>query len=136
LPTTTPPIFTNLAPAAITSWTGLAALPGPVPPAYAAVATSYRFAAAPTATNVPTATVLAPPGQPAIPSTTVAGVTSQPLDAVAGTQQATSDLTAVIYGPQVSYTLRTPTGASVVIAATTTGAVGVLLDKHPPRISP
>jgi hypothetical protein len=135
-PATTPPIFSNLAPAAITSWTGLNALPGPVPPSTTPPATSYRFAAAPTATIIPTATVLAPPGQPAVPSTTVAGVTSQPLDAIAGTQQATSDLTAVIYGPQVSYTLRTPTGGSVVIAATTTGAVGVLLDKHPPRISP
>jgi hypothetical protein len=135
-PATTPPIFSNLAPAGIADWTGLAALPGPVPPATTPPATSYRFAAAPTATIVPTASVLAPPGQRAVPSDTVAGVVSQPLDAIAGTQHATSALTAVIYGPQVSYTLRTPTGGSVVIAAGTTGAVGVLLDKHPPRISP
>ena len=135
-PATTPPIFSGLAPAAIANWIGLTALPGPVPPATAPLATSYRFAAAPTATTVPTATVLAPTGLPAVPSTTVAGVVSQPLDAIAGTQQATSALTAVIYGPQVSYTLRTPTGGSVVIAAGTTGGVGVLLDKHPPRISP
>ena len=58
------------------------------------------------------------------------------LDAIAGTQQALSALTAVVFGPQVSYTLRTPTGGSVTIPATATGAVAVLLDEHPPRISP
>lgn len=125
-PATTPPIFANLAPAGITSWAGLQTV----------TTGSYRVAVAPPATSLPSAAVLAPPGNPAVPSTTVAGVVSQPLDAIAGTQQATSALTAVIYGPQVSYTLTTPTGGSVVIAATTTGAVGVLLDKHPPRISP
>ena len=135
-PATTPPIFSGLAPAAVANWIGLTALPGPVPPSVTPLATSYRVAAAPTTTTVPTAAALAPTGLPAVPSTTVAGVVSQPLDAIAGTQQPTSALTAVIYGPQVSYTLRTPTGGSVVIAAGTTGGVGVLLDKHPPRISP
>jgi hypothetical protein len=66
----------------------------------------------------------------------VAGVTSQPLDPIAGTQQALSDLTAVIFGPQVSYVLTTPTGGKSTIAAGATGGVSVFLDKHPPRISP
>jgi len=133
-PTTTAPIFTSLAPAAITNWYALPALPPPVPPATSSP--SYRVASAPPSTNLPNADVLAPPGSPAVPSTTVAGVVSQPLDAIAGTQQPLSALTVVIFGPQVSYTLRTPTGGSVVIPATTTGAVTVMLDKHPPRISP
>jgi len=71
-----------------------------------------------------------------VPSTTVAGVVSQPLDAIAGTQQALSDLTAVIFGPQVSYTLTTPAGGTSTIAAGATGSVTVIIDKHPPRISP
>ena len=128
--------FTNLAPGTIATWLGLAALPGPVPPSTTPPATTYRIAATPPAATTPVADALAPPGQPAVPSTTVAGVVSQPLDAIAGTQQPLSALTAVVFGPQVSYTLRTPTGGSVTIPATATGSVTVLLDEHPPRISP
>jgi hypothetical protein len=135
-PTTTTPIFTGVAPAAVTSWMGLAALPGPVAPSTTPPATTYRVAATPPATTTPTADVLAPTGQPAVPSTTVAGVVSQPLDAIGGSQQPASAMTAVVFGPQVSYTLTRPTGGTVVVAATTTNAIGVLIDKHPPRISP
>ena len=124
--TTGTPIAANVAPLGVTGW---AVLP--------VVATgSYRVAATPPASTAPVADALAPVGAPGIPSTTVAGVTSQPLDPIAGTQQALSDLTAVIFGPAVSYTLTTPTGGTVVIAGGATGAVTVLLDKHPPRISP
>jgi hypothetical protein len=128
--------FTNLAPGAIATWLALAALPGPVPPATTPLATTYRIAATAPASTTPVADALAPPGQIGVPSTTVAGVVSQPLDPIAGTQQPLSDLTAVVFGPQVSYTLRTPTGTTVTIPATATGGVTVLLDKHPPRISP
>jgi uncharacterized protein DUF4397 len=118
--------FPGLAPAAIAGWIGLNAV----------TTGSYRVAATAPASTAATADALAPVGAPAVPSTTVAGVVSQPLDPIAGTQQALSALTAVVFGPQVSYTLRTPTGGTSVIAAGTTGGVTVLLDKHPPRISP
>jgi Domain of unknown function (DUF4397) len=117
---------TNVAPLGVTAYMGLPAV----------ASGSYRFVATAPALSAPVAEALAPPGQPAVPSTTVAGVTSQPLDAIAGTQQALSDMTAVIFGPRVSYRLTTPTGGTSTIAATTTGAVTVMLDKHPPRISP
>lgn len=133
-PTSGAPIFTNLAPAGIANWVGLAALPAPVPPA--TTANSYRVTATAAAATAPLADVLAPAGAAAVPSTTVAGVVSQPLDAIAGTQQAMSALTAVVFGPVVSYRLTTPTGGAVVIPATTSGSITVLLDKHPPRISP
>jgi hypothetical protein len=118
--------FPGLAPAAVAGWIGLNAV----------TTGSYRVAATAPASTAAMADALAPVGAPAVPSTTVAGVVSQPLDAIAGTQQALSDLTAVVFGPQVSYTLTTPTGGTSVIAAGTTGGVTVLLDKHPPRISP
>ncbi|MFL5543200.1 MAG: DUF4397 domain-containing protein [Gemmatimonadaceae bacterium] len=128
--------FSNLAPGAIAGWVGLTALPGPVAPSTTPPATTYRVAVTPTTSTTPVADALAPPGQVGVPSTTVSGVVSQPIDPIAGTQQPLSDLTAVIFGPQVSYTLRTPAGGTVVVAATTTGGVTVMLDKHPPRISP
>ena len=127
--------FPGLAPGAIATWTGLAARPAPVPPA-AATTDSYRVAATAPASTAPVAEALAPVGASAVLSTTVAGVVSQPLDAIAGTQQALSALTAVVFGPRVSYTLTTPTGGTSVIAAGTAGSVTVLLDRHPPRISP
>jgi len=120
------PTFPGLAPAAVATWTGLAVV----------TSGSYRVAATAPASTTALADALAPVGSPAVPSTTVAGVVSQPLDAIAGTQQPLSALTAVVFGPQVSYTLTTPTGGTVTIAATATGGVTVLLDKHPPRISP
>jgi hypothetical protein len=120
------PRFTNVAPGAATAWVTLPA-----------VATgSYRVSATPAAGATLLADALAPVGLPAVPSTTVAGVVSQPLDAVAGTQQAQSALTFVVFGPAVSYVLRTPTGASSTVAGTSTGGVTTLLDLHPPRISP
>ena len=128
--------FTSVAPGTIATWLGLAALPGPVPPSTTPPATTYRIAATPPASATPVADALAPPGQVGVPSTTVSGVVSQALDPIAGSQQPLSDLTAVVFGPQVSYTLRTPTGGSVTIPATATGGVTILLDKHPPRISP
>lgn len=127
-------IFPNLAPGGVATWVGLPALPVPVPPA--TTANSYRVTATAPSSTAPLADALAPVGSPAVPSTTTAGVVTQPLDAIAGTQQALSALTAVVFGPQVSYTLTTPTGSTVTIPATATGSVSVLLDKHPPRISP
>jgi hypothetical protein len=118
--------FPALAPAAVAGWIGLPA-----------VATgSYRVAGTAPASTAALVDALAPVGAAAVPSTTVAGVVSQPLDAIGGTQQALSDLTAVVFGPQVAYTLRTPTGGTSTVAAGTTGGVTVLIDKHPPRISP
>jgi hypothetical protein len=118
--------FPGLAPGAIAGWIGLNSV----------TTGSYRVAATAPASTAALADALAPVGAAAVPSTTVAGVVSQPLDAIAGTQQALSVLTAVVFGPRVSYTLTTPTGGTSVIAATAAGTVGVLLDKHPPRISP
>jgi len=118
--------LTNLAPTSLSTWRTLPAL----------TTGSYRIAAAAPATSVAIADVLAPVGAAAVPSTTVAGVVSQPLDPIAGTQQGQSAMTAVIFGPAVAYTLRTPTGGTVAVAGTATGSVTVLLDKHPPRISP
>jgi uncharacterized protein DUF4397 len=118
--------FPDLAPGAIAGWIGLNAV----------TTGSYRVAGTAPASTAALVDALAPVGAPAVPSTTVAGVTSQPVDPIAGTQQPLSDLTAVVFGPRVSYTLTTPTGGTSVIAATAAGTVGVLLDKHPPRISP
>ena len=118
--------FPALAPGAIAPWVAMSS-----------VATgSYRVAATAPASTAALADALAPVGVAAVPSTTVAGVVSQPLDAIAGTQQAQSALTAVVFGPAVAYTLTTPAGATVVIPGGTTGGVTVLLDRNPPRISP
>ena len=118
--------FPALAPGAIAPWVAMSS-----------VATgSYRVAATAPASTAALADALAPVGVAAVPSTTVAGVVSQPLDAIAGTQQEQSALTAVVFGPAVAYTLTTPTGATVVVPGGTTGGVTVLLDRNPPRISP
>ena len=118
--------FPALAPGAIAPWMAMSS-----------VATgSYRVAATAPASTAALADALAPVGVAAVPSTTVAGVVSQPLDAIAGTQQEQSALTAVVFGPAVAYTLTTPTGATVVVPGGTTGGVTVLLDRNPPRISP
>ena len=118
--------FPALAPGAIAPWVAMSS-----------VATgSYRVAATAPASTAALADALAPVGVAAVPSTTVAGVVSQPLDAIAGTQQEQSALTAVVFGPAVAYTLITPTGATVVVPGGTTGGVTVLLDRNPPRISP
>jgi hypothetical protein len=123
--------FPGLAPGAIAGWIGLNAV----------TTGSYRVAGTAPASTAALVDALAPVGAPAIASTTVAGVTSQPVDPIAGTQQPLSDLTAVVFGPRVAYTLTTqatPTtpAGPVTIPATAAGTVGVLLDKHPPRISP
>ena len=125
-PTSGGAVVTNVAPAAVTGWATLPAV----------TTNSYRVAATAPSQTTPMADALAPVGVAGVPSTTVAGVVTQALDPIAGTQQPLSDLTAVIFGPQVSYTLRTPTGGTSTIAAGTAGSVTVLLDKHPPRISP
>lgn len=121
--TTAGPAFTNVAPGVITPWVNFPVATG---------TNSYRVAA--TAVGSPTlvADVLAPPGSPAVPATATTGA----LDPVAGARQATSALTIVVFGPRVAYVLRTPAGATSAVAGTTTGDVGVLLDKHPARISP
>jgi hypothetical protein len=121
------PKFPAVAAGSATTWQTLPVVAAP---------TNYRLTATGPGSTSALADALGPPGVAAVPSTTVAGVVSQPLDAIAGTQQAQSALTAVIFGPAVAYTLRTPTGGTVNVAAGTTGGVTVLLDKHPPRISP
>ncbi|MDP9177867.1 MAG: DUF4397 domain-containing protein [Gemmatimonadota bacterium] len=117
------PVFSNVAPGAVTSWVNLPVATG---------TNSYRVAATAPASTDALADLLAPAGTAA----TAATATSAALDAIAGTRQGTSALTVVIFGPQVAYVLRTPTGTSSSVAATTTGGVGVLLDAHPARISP
>jgi len=127
--------FAALAPGAVAPWVGLAARPA------TPAASSYRVAATAPASTAALADALAPVGAAAVPSTTVAGVVSQPLDAIAGAQQALSAMTAIVFGPQVAYTLTTPAtpttpAGTVTIPATTTGGVTVILDRHPPRITP
>lgn len=117
------PVFTNVAPGAVTSWVNLPVATG---------TNSYRVTATAPGSTAALADLLAPAGTPA----TAATATTAALDAIAGTRQATSALTVVIFGPQVAYVLRTPTGTSSAVAGTSTGAIGVLLDAHPPRISP
>lgn len=115
--------FTNVAPGAVTSWVNFPVATG---------TNSYRVAATAVGSATVVADVLAPAGNPAVAATAGTGA----LDAVAGTRQATSALTVVVFGSRVAYVLRTPAGGTSSVAGTTTGDVGVLLDKSPVRISP
>jgi len=120
------PIAANLAPAGVSSWVNKPVV----------TTGSYRVAATAPSSTALLVEALAPVGAPAVPSTTVSGVVSQPLDAIAGTQQSQSAMTAVVFGPQVAYTLHTPTGGTVIKPGSTSARFSVLLDVHPPRISP
>lgn len=119
------PAFTNLAAGAVSAWVNF-------PVATGTSTNTYRIAATAPGSTARLAVVLAPVGSPAVAATATTG----PLDAVAGTRQATSAITVIIFGPRVSYVLRTPTGGTSTVAATTTGVVGTMLDAAPARISP
>ena len=130
------PLFANVAAGATTAWISVPVATGSVVLDGTNVPNSYRFTATAPGSTASLADALAPVGLPAVPSTTVAGVVSQPLDAFAGTRQAQSALTVVVFGRGVAYVLRRPTGASSNVAGTSTGGITALLDLHPPRISP
>ncbi len=119
------PIFSNVAAGAVTQWVNL-------PVATGTSTTTYRLTATAPGSTAALADALAPVGSPAVAAT----ATSAPLDPIAGAQQAKSAMTVVVFGPQVAYTVRKPDGTTVTIPATTTGGIAVLLDVHPPRISP
>lgn len=119
------PIFSNVAAGAATQWVN-------VPVATGTSTTTYRLTATAPGSTAAVADALAPIGSPAVAGTP----TSAPLDPIAGARQATSAMTVVVTGPQVAYTVRRPDGTTVTIPATTTGGITVLLDVHPPRISP
>jgi hypothetical protein len=117
------PLFANLAAAGITAWTNIAAAPA---------ASTYRFNATAPGATAALADLIAPPGSPAAAQTP----TTPPLDPIAGTRQGQSAITVVVFGPRVAYVLKTPAGASVNVAGSSTGGATTLLDRHPPRISP
>ncbi|MEO5588570.1 MAG: DUF4397 domain-containing protein [Gemmatimonadaceae bacterium] len=117
------PAFTNVAPGAVTAWVNF-----PV----AAAPQTYRVSATAPGSTTALVDMLAPVGAPAVAQ----GANQAPLDAVAGSQQATSAFTIVVFGPRVSYILRTPTGGTSTVAATTAGAAATLLDVWPAKISP
>lgn len=119
------PIFSNIAAGAVTQWVNL-------PVATGTSTTTYRLTATAPGSTTALADALAPVGAAAVAGTP----TSAPLDPIAGAQQAKSAMTVVVFGPQVAYTVRRPDGTTVTIPATTTGGIAVLLDVHPPRISP
>lgn len=117
------PIASNVGLGTATPWVNLPVATG---------TNSYRLTATAVGATAVLADLLAPPGVSATPAAPGSGA----LDAIAGARQAKSAMTVVVFGPQVSYTLRRPDGTSLTIPATTTGGIAVLLDVHPPRISP
>lgn len=121
--TTGTPLFSSVAVGAVTAWQNL-----PV----AAGTDSYRLTATAPASTAALADALAPVGSPAVAATP----TTAPLDPIAGARQSQSAMTAVVFGPQVAYTVRRPDGTTVTTAAGTSGGITFLLDVHPPRISP
>lgn len=119
------PIFSNVAAGAVTQWVN-------VPVATGSDATTYRLTATAPGSTAAVADALAPVGAAAVAATP----STAPLDPIAGARQSKSAMTVVVFGPRVAYTLRQPDGTTVTIPATTTGGIAVLLDVHPPRISP
>lgn len=117
------PAFSNVAAGAVTPWVNFPAATGTA---------TYRMTATATSATTPLADFLAPAGLAA----TAATATTAALDAVPGTRQAGSALTIIVFGPRVAYTLRSPTGATTPVAATSTGALAALADVWPARISP
>lgn len=117
------PAFANVAPGAVTAWVNFPVATG---------TSTYRMTATSTANTTIAADFLAPAGVAAVAATATTGA----LDAVAGTRQATSAITIVVFGPRVAHVLTTPTGTTSAVTATTTGAMAALLDAHPAKISP
>jgi hypothetical protein len=117
------PAFTNVAAGTISPWVNFPVATG---------TNSYRVTATAPGSTTALADLLAPAGSPAVAQT----VTTGALDAVPGTQQATSAITIVIFGPRVAYVLHTPTGGTSNVAGTATGLMATLLDGWPARISP
>ena len=93
---------------------------------------TYRVTATAPGSTAALADVLAPVGAAAVAQTP----TSAPLDAIPGSQQATSAFTIVVFGPRVAYVLKTPIGGPTTVAATSTGSAATLLDVWPAKISP
>jgi len=117
------PIFATVALGAATQWVNVPVATG---------TNTYRLTATAPGSTAPLADLLGPAGAASTP----AAPGTAPLNAIAGSRQARSAMTVVVFGPQVAYTVRRPDGTSVTIPATTTGGIAVLLDVHPPRISP
>ncbi|MEO7367335.1 MAG: DUF4397 domain-containing protein, partial [Gemmatimonadaceae bacterium] len=117
------PAFSNVAPGTVSAWANFPVATG---------TSSYRVSATAPGSTTALADVLAPAGNPSVAAT----VSTAALDAIPGTRQATSAITIVIFGPRVSYVLRTPSGGTSTVAATAVGATATLLDAWPALISP
>jgi hypothetical protein len=117
------PAFANVAAGTVSPWVNFPVATG---------SNSYRVIATATNATSTLAKFLAPVGSAAVAAT----VTTGALDAVPGTQQATSAITVVIFGPRVAYVLHTPAGGTSNVAGSSIGAMATLLDGWPARISP
>lgn len=127
---TPPAAFTGLAFGAYTAYTPFNTA------ATTPAASSYRVTATTAGTTTPLlADGLLPVGTPAY----AGSLTVPALNAVAGTQQDGSVLTAIVTPPAVSYTLTSSgsstscpaAGVQTVVAGTATGAVVTFIDKNP-----
>ncbi len=116
------PAFATVAPGSVTSWINVPVATG---------LNSYKITATAPGSTAALVNFFAPVGTAAVAATP----TTAPLDPVAGSRQAGSAFTIVIFGPRVAYVLQPSIGGGPV-AGSTTGLAATLLDVFPPRISP